>query len=246
MPSADIFEVDDSRPSAVFVVIDKIKALLIEQKLRPGDMIPSESVLAESLKVGRGTVREALKILSAYGVIDIRRGTGTFVCSASNRRLFDSSLFQILVQERDYKILTQVREILEEGIVKLVIQSATPEDMAELDRAAVSFLAELAVQSGPEDLAKNFDISYHRLLGKFAHNAIIENIYAFVIELFASTINPIHQGVFEVHRDLHLAIMERDEAAAIEAVIRHTTIWIESHDESTAAPKDGVRTTPYA
>lgn len=244
MPSADIFEVGDSRPSAVFVVIDKIKALLIEQKLKPGDMIPSESVLAESLKVGRGTVREALKILSAYGVVEIRRGTGTFVCSASSRRLFDSSLFQILVQDRDYKILTQVREILEEGIVKLVIQSATPEDLAELDAAATLFLAELAVQSKPESTAKNYDIQYHRLLGKFAHNAIIENIYAFVIELFTSTINPIHQGVFEVHRDLHRAIMEHDEDAAIEAVIRHTAIWIESHRESVASlddPQDSPR-----
>ena len=235
MSSADMFEVDENRPSAVFVVIDKIKELLIERKLRPGDMIPSESALAESFKVGRGTVREALKILSAYGVVEIRRGTGTFVCSASSKRLFDSSLFQILVQDRDYTILTQVREILEIGIVKLVIQSATPEDLAELDEAAVSFLAELAVQGGAVDSSKNYDIQYHRLLGKCAHNAIIENIYDFVIELFAPTINPIHQGVFEVHRDLHRAIMERDEAAAVAAVNRHTAIWIEAYREPPAA-----------
>lgn len=235
MSSADMFEIDENRPSAVFVVIDKIKALLIEQKLKPGDLIPSESVLAESLKVGRGTVREALKILSAYGVVEIRRGTGTFVCSASSKRLFDSALFQILVQDRDYKTLTQVREILEEGIVKLVIQCATPEDLALLDSAATDFLAELAVQGGPRDLSKNYDIQYHRLLGSISHNPIIENIYAFVIELFAPTINPIHQGVFEVHRDLHSAIMRHDEAAAIEAVIRHTAIWIESHKEAAPA-----------
>jgi len=232
MPTADIFEIDDSRPSAVFVVIDKIKELLIDRKLKPGDMIPSESVLAESLKVGRGTVREAIKILSAYGVVDIHRGTGTFICSASNRRLFDPSLFQILVQSRDYAILTQVRKILEEGIVKLVIESATEEDLAELDGAAAAFFAALSAPaaSGGES-AKGCDIRYHRLLGKFSHNAIIENIYDFVIELFASTINPIHSGVYEVHRDLHRAIMGRDREAAVGAVIRHTTIWVESHSE---------------
>lgn len=231
MPSAKLFAVEDNRPSAVLVVIDKIKELLIEQKLKPGEMIPSESVLAENLKVGRGTVREALKILSAYGVIEIRRGTGTYISSASNRRLFDPSLFQILVQERDYKVLTQVREILEEGIVKLVIQFATAEDLAELDRTATLFLAELSLPSPSIEAAKGFDIQYHRLLGKYAHNHIIENIYNFVIELFAPTIHPIHRGVYEAHRDLHQAIMRQDEVGALEAVWRHTEIWVKSHEE---------------
>jgi hypothetical protein len=71
-----------------------IKGFLVEQKLKPGEMIPGESVLAESLKVGRGSVREALKLLSACGVIGIRKGTGTLNSSASNRRLCNPSLFQ--------------------------------------------------------------------------------------------------------------------------------------------------------
>lgn len=75
----DMFRVREGRPSAVEWVIEKIKELLIDQKLSPGDMIPNEISLAESLKVGRGTVREALKILSAYGVIEIKQGHGTFV-----------------------------------------------------------------------------------------------------------------------------------------------------------------------
>ncbi|HEY9053663.1 MAG TPA: GntR family transcriptional regulator [Rectinemataceae bacterium] len=232
--NADMFEVEDSRPSAVYVVIDKIKSLLVQQKLKPGEMIPSESVLAESLKVGRGSVREALKILSAYGVIEIRRGTGTFISSASNRRLFDPSLFQILVQDRDYALLTQVRHILEEGIVKLVIQSATPEDLAQLEQAAALFLEELASASPSPEAAKHRDIEYHRLLGKLSHNPIIENIYNFVIELFAPTINPIHKGVYEAHRDLQAAIEARDEALAVSCVARHTDIWVASHAEASS------------
>jgi len=232
MPSAKLFEVEENRPSAVLVVIDKIKELLIDRRLQPGEMIPSESVLAENLRVGRGSVREALKILSAFGVIEIRRGTGTFISSASNRRLFDPALFQILVQERDYKVLTQVRELLEVGIVKLVIQSATPEDLADLDRAATRFLSVLGTPRPSDEEAKALDIQYHRLLGKYSHNPIIENIYNFVIELFAPTIHPIHSGVFETHRDLHRAIMEQDPEAALAAVSRHTSIWVESHGES--------------
>jgi DNA-binding FadR family transcriptional regulator len=231
MNSADLFAVEDSRPSAVLVVIDKIKELLIEEKLKPGEMIPSESVLAESLKVGRGSVREALKILSAYGVIEIRRGKGTYISSASNRRIFDSSLFQILVQERDYDVLTQVRRIIEEGIVKLVIQSATEEDLRQLDDAASRFLTELSKPDASPERAKQFDLQYHRMLGKLSHNPIIENIYDFIIVLFTPTINPIHSGVYEVHRDLQAAIMAKDVARALADVGRHTDIWIQAHDE---------------
>jgi DNA-binding FadR family transcriptional regulator len=227
----DMFAVQESRPSAVLVVIDKIKELLIEKKLSPGEAIPSESALAESLKVGRGSVREALKVLSAYGVVEIKRGDGTYISSASNKRLFDFSLFQILVQEQDYRLLTQVRELLEEGIVKLVIQYATDTDLAALDESMKRFLGELSKPDVSAVAASRLDIEYHRLLGKLSHNSIVENIYSFVIELFTPTINPIHSGVYETHRKLHEAIMSRNERIALEQVHEHTLTWIESHKE---------------
>lgn len=226
----DIFAVQERRPSAVDVVVDKIKELLIERKLRPGDMIPNETALAESLHVGRGSVREAVKILSAYGVLEIRRGSGTFIAAASNKRLFDAHLFQILVQERDYRSLTQVRELLEEGIVKLVVEQASDSDFATLDAAMEQFLGELAKEEVSSELAGRYDIQYHRLLGKFTHNQIVENIYNFVIELFTPTINPIHAGVYEVHKNLHDAIMNRDARRAVKLVREHTSTWIAAHD----------------
>lgn len=226
----DIFAVREARPSAVDGVIEKIKELLIEQKLAPGDMIPNEISLAESLKVGRGTVREALKILSAYGVVVIKQGHGTFVSSASNKKLFDPQLFQILVQDRDYQSLTQVRQLLEEGIVKLVIEFASDEELSLLDQTMDKFQLELAKPEASVQHAASLDLRYHRLLARFSHNSIVENIYTFVIELFTKTINPIHEGVDRVHRDLHQAIMNRDCERAVEVVREHTSIWIAGYE----------------
>ncbi|MGE4583024.1 MAG: FadR/GntR family transcriptional regulator [Sphaerochaeta sp.] len=222
----DMFAVREARPSAVEGVIEKIKELLIEQKLTPGDMIPNEISLAESLKVGRGTVREALKILSAYGVVEIKQGHGTFVSSASNKRLFDPQLFQILVQDRDYRSLTQVRQLLEEGIVKLVIEFASEDEFVLLDQTMQKFQEELTKEGRSEQHAGSLDLRYHRLLARFSHNSIVENIYTFVIELFTKTINPIHEGVADVHLRLHQAIMARDSEAAVQAVRAHTDIWV--------------------
>lgn len=225
----ELFRVNEKRLSAVEIVINKIKKLLIEKKLLPGDIIPNEKTLAERLQVGRGAVREAVKILSAYGVLEIRRGSGTYISSASNRRLFDVHLFQILLQDSDYQSLIQVRSILEEGIVRLVIQNATEEDLSYLDSAMNRFVEELTKDNISIDMAMKYDLEYHRLLGTFSHNPIIENIYEFVIELFSPTINPIHEGVIDVHKGLHDAIVNRDIGLAIQWVRKHTEIWIEAH-----------------
>ena len=226
-----MFKVTERRLSSVEIVVEKIKELLIRQSLKPGDMIPSETVLAENLMVGRGSVREAIKILSAYGVLEIRRGAGTFVATASNQRLFDSHLYQILVQERDYASLTQVRQLLEEGIVRLVIESARDEDLQQLDLLMQEFLSELDSDQCSPERANTFDIEYHRFLGKLSHNQIVERIYNFVIELFTPTINPIHEGVREAHRALHEALLARDTERAVKCVRTHTDIWIASHIE---------------
>ncbi len=224
-----MFAVNGKRLSSVEIVVEKIKELLIKQKLKPGDMIPSEMVLAENLQVSRSSVREAVKILSAYGIIEIRRGSGTFISTASNKRLFDPHLFQILVQERDYHSLTQVRDLLEEGVVQLVVENADEEDFILLEDAMQELLGELNKKDISREKANQYDLQYHQLLGKFSHNPIVENIYNFIIELFAPTINPIHEGVYEAHKNLHQAIMDRDANKAVECVKYHTSIWIASH-----------------
>ena len=56
----------NKRESAVDIVVNNIKQLLVEQKLKPGDRLPNELEISEGLGVSRGSVREAMKILSAF------------------------------------------------------------------------------------------------------------------------------------------------------------------------------------
>ena len=67
---------------------------MLNRELRPGDKIPTEAELAESMGVGRNSIREAIKILVYLGVLEIRRAEGTFVCegfSESMRRRASAS-----------------------------------------------------------------------------------------------------------------------------------------------------------
>ena len=53
--------------------------IVVEKRLQPGDKLPNELELAEKLNVSRATLREALRMLIARGVLEVRRGKGTFV-----------------------------------------------------------------------------------------------------------------------------------------------------------------------
>ena len=66
--------------SMVQIVIDRITGAIIDGELKPGDQIPTEPELSSLFNVGRNTVREAIRILVAYGVLEIRRAEGTFIC----------------------------------------------------------------------------------------------------------------------------------------------------------------------
>ncbi|MGI5888583.1 MAG: FadR/GntR family transcriptional regulator, partial [Oscillospiraceae bacterium] len=85
------------RESAVDVVINSIKQLLIDGKLKPGDKIPNELEISQGLGVSRGSVREAMKILSALGIVDIKVGNGTYVRSKPDSELLDSLLFSYYI-----------------------------------------------------------------------------------------------------------------------------------------------------
>ena len=67
--------------SVVQKIVDQITEAILRGELRPGDRLPTEAELCSSMGVGRNSVREAIKILEAYGVAEIRRADGTYICS---------------------------------------------------------------------------------------------------------------------------------------------------------------------
>ena len=228
MDNHNLFSIPEKHPTRVDIVLNRIKQLLIEQKLRPEEMIPSEHIVAENLKVSRGSVREAMKILSAFGIVDIRRGNGTYISTASNKRLFDPLLFQILVQDRDYHSLIEIRQILEEGIVKLLVKTAQDAELDILGKCYVELERLLTNSKSSVQACNSMDIEYHQLMGKFSHNSILDSIYSFIVDLFSPTINSKRPGVIEIHRELHNALMQRNEQDALAAITKHTKFWVET------------------
>ena len=184
----------NKRESAVDIVVNNMKQLLIERKLKPGDRLPNELEISEGMGVSRGSVREAMKILSAFGLIDIRVGNGTYVCETPGNSLMDSLLFSFFVSNPDIENLYEFRHIFEIDVLELVLKHY---DSNEPERAALKKnLKDLEKMmkegASPEQLKEN-DMEFHHLLGSCTKYLLIERIYNFVMEFMEPSIAITHR-----------------------------------------------------
>jgi GntR family transcriptional repressor for pyruvate dehydrogenase complex len=228
--------------TAVDTVVQTVRDLLLQRKLKPGDLLPSENEIAASLSVSRGSIREAMKILSAFGVVEIRQGDGTRVATTANPKLFDPLLFNLLVTQPEIEELAELRILVEEGIVRLAVAHADEAGLARLQRA----YEDMAESARPEPVDRKHafaaDLAFHEALGSLTGNRLVANVYRFVIELLAPTMHP-GQGL-----DTHLRIVEalrsRDLARALAAVDEHDEIWRRLNVAPGGGPKDSPQDGP--
>jgi len=132
--------------------IDKIKEMLTDGRLRPGDRLPKEADLAGELGLSRSSLREAVKALSLIHVLDVRQGDGTYVTSLEPGRLLEAMSF-VVDFHRDDTVLEflEVRRILEPAATAMAAQRITDAEVATLR----AHLAAVGQDPTVEDLVKN-------------------------------------------------------------------------------------------
>jgi GntR family transcriptional regulator, transcriptional repressor for pyruvate dehydrogenase complex len=207
-------------------IVDQIKTLIRTNRLRPGDRLPSERELCERMGVSRVTVREALRILEAGGLVEIRVGArgGAFVTTPSSERLGAGLADLIQLAPVTAVDVTEARLVFELGIIPTIVERGTDDDVGKLRRLTDEHIT--ALRQGEYTMAKSAE--FHVRLAACTHNAAIEMlVHSFHGPLLmslreASTAAPLmgQRGVYE-HRDLVEAIGARDVAAATGIMHRH-------------------------
>ena len=113
---------------------DRLMKFILEEPIQVGEKIPNEYELTERFQVGRSTVREAVKGLVSRGVLEVRRGDGTYVISTS---YMENDVLGFGSVQDKYQLamdLFEVRLMFEPEIVMLACKNATEEQIKEAER----------------------------------------------------------------------------------------------------------------
>ena len=131
-------------------------SIVAEGTLRPGDKLPNEVELSQQLGVSRATLREAIRELAARGVLEVRRGRGTFVSEevADIEDFGFSGLERLQGQLRD---LFELRSIFEPKAARLACRRATEEELAEILQCGAA--VENCIRAGED--RTNADRDFH-------------------------------------------------------------------------------------
>jgi GntR family transcriptional repressor for pyruvate dehydrogenase complex len=209
-------------------IVEKIERSIVEKKLTPGQKLPTEQELCEMFSVSRTAVREALRMLSAKGLITIKKRAGMFVSEFSTANAISLvGLYLELNFEREYMLhVFAVRNILEPEVSKLAAAMRTDSDLRKIEvnldnmRAAV----------GNRELESELDQQFHLLVTEAARNPIISLV-----------LEPIFQLMPKV-RAIVYANTPHCKSSALE---HHTRIFeaikIQNGDEACAAMRNHLQ-----
>jgi len=197
----------------------RLHAMLAAGELREGDRLPPERALAESFRVSRGCVREAVRTLAEKGLLESRPGDGTYVCESRPGQLAQA----LDAQRHRLRDILELRRVVEPGVAALAALRATRKDIDALKILICD--QQRAVLEGGDDT--RLDAAFHLALARITGNGAL----LAMIETLAETLGETRQGHLRTTRRkadspaFHLRIVSalerRDAAAARRAMEEH-------------------------
>ena len=165
------------------IIIQRITDALISGELKPGDKLPTELEFSEKLKIGRNSVREAIKVLVAFGVLEIRRSEGTYVVEKFSQNLLNPIVYGVILANESSESLLEFKATFLNSILYLAVQKATDEEIRCLRNQYGDFHA--AMHECPTDVEKNYNISkdFYSYLGQITKNPLLIQLNEVVLKI---------------------------------------------------------------
>lgn len=203
---------------------DSIMNYIRENDLKPGDKIPTEPELASLLKVGRGTVREAVGSLVSRNILDVRQGSGTFI---SDKQGVVEDPLGLNLYSDDLQTALEIMEVrlmIEPQIAFRAALEASDEQIAALEEQCA--LIEKQIRNGKP--YRKEDARFHQMIGECCRNTIIARlipvITSSVIRNVDATRDRYRRQTLIHHRQVMNAIAAHDPYTAQYTMTTHLSI----------------------
>src|SRR5262245_4072337 len=206
-------------------VVAHVRTLIERRALRPGDRLPAERDLASQIGVSRPTVRAGLHALAAMGVVQSRRGSGTFIPDGPPALAPEPLSFLAALHGFSRDEMYEARRVLEVGAAGLAAERATPDQLATLADEVTSLFA---LMDDPQAFLVH-DVDFHRIVAASSGNpilaALIEMVSALYYERRRKTAeraaNRDLRAAADAHRRIYQAIRARNADGARKAMHDH-------------------------
>jgi GntR family transcriptional regulator, transcriptional repressor for pyruvate dehydrogenase complex len=217
------------------IVAAEIVRFVVDEQLREGDRLPTESEMLEQFGVGRGSLREALRLLEAYGLISIRQGQngGPVLATLRAEDVARTLSFYFHLTGATYAELIEARLIIEPVMARLAAERQHPEQMAQL--RATTEREQTASLDDPEYLACADE--FHYMVSGMSGNRVLDLLGRALRTMFQERVQ--HGSVLpeesrrqnrKVHRQISDAILAGQGAKAERLMVRHLADLAEALD----------------
>ncbi|NLB18400.1 MAG: FadR family transcriptional regulator [Syntrophomonadaceae bacterium] len=208
-------------------IIDQLRELINTGTYNPGDKLPSEREMAQMLGVSRASVREAVVVLQALGILVVRPGEGTFVSKSINNETIEPLAMILSVERNPLAQLMEVRLILEVEAAALAAERATEQNLQKM----VEVLNDMRATADRSAQGVEFDLYFHFAIAEATHNPLLRRIIKTLDNMMHQTFlvnrNEMYSNrktadrILGEHQIILEAIMNRDPNAAREGMQRH-------------------------
>jgi len=234
------------RPRLSEVVLDHLMEKILAGTLRPGDELPSETELATAFQVSKPTVRDALRHLSALGLVEIRQGRPSTIGQVSPATL--SQLFRFTVAGAPHKLqdIIAVRRAIECLAAPAAAKNITDPEVEELR----ALLDQWSKNTNDYEQWVALDVNFHRLIATASRNVLLpflmdalRGLMEEVIRApFKHKVNPHPDKTYQRHLALGNAIAQRNPQLALKLMEEHfdaslMNLAAKAQDSGTKPPK---------
>src|SRR5712692_9041896 len=204
-------------------VVSQVHEMVREGKFKAGDQLPTERELAETFKVSRTSVREALRALETQGLIVSRTGAGNFVAELPIESLVAPLAAMLIEEKHALADIFEMRKLIEPHIAALAAERATKRDLDRMKK--ILDKQREAVSRG--ETGVEADAELHFAIGRATQNQALEKLVAGLMDILSHSREESLQTAarrrasIESHRKILSAIEAHDKKKAREAMLFH-------------------------
>ena len=198
-------------------IISEIRDMIATGKIKPGERLPSERKMAENMRVGRMHVRDAIRKLEFYGILETYPQSGTYVAGLGIEALNGLIANVLRLEEKDFASLVETRVLLEIESAGLAAERRTEANIKDIERTLTNYHFKIK----DNNQAVSEDMLFHLAIAEATQNAVLKSLLMIIIpDIITSYLNrkvsdkDDLEKRYRQHKRIFECIADRDKANA--------------------------------